>query len=763
MLELQADSNLGFIGLVELAGALNGRSRYIQLPSFQRDAVWDEAHIELLWDSIWRGYPVGSLLFADVAGLGANEQLAVRGPQVSRFQAAGEVSDDVAETRYIIIDGQQRAIAIALGFRQFEPTDSARLWVDLGAGAEKMFAVCSIQKPWGREATSSQIAHAQSYLDKHLLTPRGDLPQDIPPLLHTWPTRCILPIPLAELLHWLENGRKEEWHSLVPEAKRQQPARADLETVFQRLQEMRQMRLPVYLVRELSTAQLGEVFHRLNKQGVAMSDQELFFSALKMKWPKAHNLVWAIYADEETGYVMNASEIVHLAVRLALGSEQYVPKLNLAEFERMTNEKPTQFTALQALLEKEPGGENGRLHTLLRQVRTLLAYDPQLGDDDPGLPAILLARLPPRVWHTLVAWLAQHHQVADIDRQEMIRYALLDYYFSGNSTQRLERIPFDLAWQSEGGFPGFAIYAALWRAGQLESNIPTVEVFASRLHGADGSPPPGAIFKKESQLGLWTQRTWLQKWFPNFDPTRYGSSKELPYDLDHILPTDYSNLRRHPKHVPPALEFWQWRWRIILGPGNVRFWPASLNRSDQHKNLAKKYLLGPSDLSIPDNSLLRAYDLETVSQVRAASLLDDDQLNNWERGANDPTPYNWHDPERIRALRRATDSRRLALYRQFYDGQGYGTWQEQFAPWLAATIRREVVESWIQPARQTRPGEVTFTARSVAEQLKLPEQIEAICQALDAPQFYLENGLYLKQRSDPIVGDEAQWVVEWKA
>ena len=406
----------------------------------------------------------------------------------------------------------------------------------------------------------------------------------------------------------------------------------------------------------------------------------------------------------------------------------------------------------------------GRLHDCLRRARAVLLYDPRRGTEDPGLPAILLARLPWRVWHTLVAWLVQNDgEVSETNRQEMIRYAMLDTYFSGNTTQRLARIPFEVAWQSGKSFPGFAIYADLWRAGQLESKILTTVEFASRIHEADGGTPPGPLFKREPQLGLWTQRAYLQDWFPNFDPTRYGSSEDLPYDLDHILPSAFRNLKgRVRQGRRPSPEFWQWRYRVLNGPGNMRFWPASLNRSDKHNNLKEKYLLGPIEQETPTDSLLRAYELDTVGKVRAASQLGEDQVANWERGANDPRPYDWRNPERIKALRLATDARRLAIYRHFYDGLGFANWQVQFNPWLAETIRKEVVKGWVIESRAAGSSGSMFTARSVAEELGLHGHIEEICAALDAPEFHTVAGVVVRERTGSVSGDDAQWVLEWQ-
>ena len=92
MIELPAEGNLGAITVRELAAALNSEQRTIQLPSFQRDAVWDEEHVEMLWDSLLRGFPISSLLFARVSDVDP-ERLGLRDLQVSRAEAARPARD----------------------------------------------------------------------------------------------------------------------------------------------------------------------------------------------------------------------------------------------------------------------------------------------------------------------------------------------------------------------------------------------------------------------------------------------------------------------------------------------------------------------------------------------------------------------------------------------------------------------------------------------------------------------------------------------
>jgi uncharacterized protein with ParB-like and HNH nuclease domain len=56
----------------------------VQLPVIQRGFVWKPNQIEDLWDSIFKGYPIGSLMLSQ------------------------EATED-EEIKYMLLDGQQRA------------------------------------------------------------------------------------------------------------------------------------------------------------------------------------------------------------------------------------------------------------------------------------------------------------------------------------------------------------------------------------------------------------------------------------------------------------------------------------------------------------------------------------------------------------------------------------------------------------------------------------------------------------------------------
>ena len=74
------------------------------IPSIQRGAVWNAGQVELLWDSIFRGFPIGSLVVC--------QKLTTQKTHSGKY---GSGWDEEDFTRHLL-DGQQRCNAIALGF-----------------------------------------------------------------------------------------------------------------------------------------------------------------------------------------------------------------------------------------------------------------------------------------------------------------------------------------------------------------------------------------------------------------------------------------------------------------------------------------------------------------------------------------------------------------------------------------------------------------------------------------------------------------------
>ena len=82
----------------------------VRVPSFQRGLRWEAKHVQELFDSIYRGYPIGSLLFYQRPAKAARIRV---GP----LQVAAPETDKA----WWVVDGQQRLTALTAGLKRPVP------------------------------------------------------------------------------------------------------------------------------------------------------------------------------------------------------------------------------------------------------------------------------------------------------------------------------------------------------------------------------------------------------------------------------------------------------------------------------------------------------------------------------------------------------------------------------------------------------------------------------------------------------------------
>lgn len=103
------------------------RNKNYQIPTFQREVVWEKDNVKKLWDSIYKFYPLGSILIWKTDVKLQNHR------KVGGHVIGGE---DFERVQYqYILDGQQRTTSLLTsiyggeieGNKDFEPS----LYVDL--------------------------------------------------------------------------------------------------------------------------------------------------------------------------------------------------------------------------------------------------------------------------------------------------------------------------------------------------------------------------------------------------------------------------------------------------------------------------------------------------------------------------------------------------------------------------------------------------------------------------------------------------------
>ncbi len=717
------NSSLENISLIELTNALVHPQGTIQLPSFQRDAVWNQEHVELLWDSVTRGFPVGSLLFGRAKDF--LDKIKVREYQDSAY-ATAKMGNAIRENiEYIIIDGQQRSIALSLGFRDFRPGNSARLWIDLGyydGTSTARYFMCDVKKPWGLEATSPQIVKALRCLGIE-----EDLDRENPDLLNkTWPLRALIPVPFYDFWNKVivDDGKpdlKELVPLWIPDTIRNGffENKNHTYTIAEIVKNLKKYRIPVYLIENMESAKdLGLAFQRINRQGVSMTNEDLFFSGLKLAWPDAHDLVWEIYSDPKTGKFMSPNRIVHNVVRLTAsyvkpGKRDDILDLNLEEFEKLIEKDDSGngafISTLKSYLLKKNEREKSRYHRLLLKAKQFLLFVPEGGKNTQFLlPLPLIAKINRRVWHAITAWLDHHDNIdpeseeAQSSRKEMIRYALFDHLALGGISTSLARIPFKLACDERFDvFPGYYIYRIMRETGILSDDflLFTPVQFMERLTDKDGLPV-GNILLNEEDIVMWNQREYSNKWFPKYDPTLYRGADDLPYDWDHIIAAYHFDMRGKGRSEGDVhKDFWAIRNRLAGCSGNFRVWPKSLNRSDRDGNLWDKYILGKPDFEITSQKdgqepylRRKPYNMNSVDDVRKASCITDDpkKLKQWKIASNcSPDDHidksskwvkehDWSRKDRLKAFINAVQNRRVDLYTAMYEKVGFNEWNDKW-------------------------------------------------------------------------------------
>lgn len=334
------------ISLHEVAERL--RSERFVIPGVQRGRVWNAARMSALWDSLMRGFPVGtfSVRIGDVDG--AME----------------------------LLDGQQRANAISLAFREYPPRPDAVdekeakvahvepgaianetpiIWLDLDdadaiAGTELKYAffVTTASQPWGYHFSGDETRNsllrtyekrdATQRLERLGLTFCGsDSGKPYPCELRPYCAKCPVPFVLlrkfvwerdikdafngSEFVDWIEDSEIESKDDLgcwnwFKELKQAISAIEIKKELVDAIQSLKTIKIMCTDATNVGVDDIALYFTRIGKGGVRPSDEELAFSTLKSKLGNelGKKFRGTIYAIANQG-MASAARLAHIAIR----------------------------------------------------------------------------------------------------------------------------------------------------------------------------------------------------------------------------------------------------------------------------------------------------------------------------------------------------------------------------------------------------------------------------------------------------------------
>lgn len=667
--------------------SLNGLKEEIEsgkivLPNLQRGFVWKPWQIENLWDSLMRRFPVGS--FVGVQKNGKTE----------------------------LLDGQQRATAIALAF--FDPdgtsynmlrasTDRVRLFIDLkkGTGTDRkyIFRVITKSHPWGyQKSRNDRTLSAESIrraCEKYEMADKNPYAE---PLSKFRPYDALFPVPFGFFLNGKDaaavRSKIERWgkrHHQQPI-----PTGADYYSVEELLDTMRDVldktSLPLLFVREQdlnaetgSPAPDGEngaddgddeienLFIRLNAGGTPLRGEELNYSILKTNI----DIDLQKKIEDACAGFMRPARFITIACRLY----QNRPEKSTADAVTMRIQ-PKQF---QGIIRNEKAGFVQFVEKLLdddflKRVKTVLRYDPD--DNAFGLPDFIVSELADRAPEVML--MLMHRLLYTDDEKKMTE----------ETRRRMLGIVTLLAWFGKGQRDHAPLVGRLWKqvretkdadafwsaglmrtaceAKENETLFPAFPKFNKLKNGikekrggridslhrwkfeeGDFQPFLSRLFYEKSLI-LYAQRDALRLWFKDWRDFDLEDTL-CPFDWDHISP---ENLIYRKWHIHEALKSW------YQTNGNFRAWPFTLNRGDRDDSPDEKLACSKDDF----DAILKSVGV-TDYPYKADVLLDWSKCAKaWKKIAFDDLsekadPYH----EKSKRLINAIIGRNMELIGTWYD------------------------------------------------------------------------------------------------
>ncbi len=211
----------------------------IALPDIQRPFVWSSAKVRDLFDSMYRGYPIGTLLFWET------------GADTSTRQVGGGEHDKVA--KQLIVDGQQRLTSL------FAVLTGKRVLT-------KSFENRNIQIAFRPQDETFEVADAAIRRD----------PEFIPDITELWKDRYRSTV--RTFLARLADNRGEQLTEDEEE---------ELESRIDRVRDLRDFRFQtIQLNANADEEQVAEIFVRINSEGVQLNQADFILTLMSVHWEK---------------------------------------------------------------------------------------------------------------------------------------------------------------------------------------------------------------------------------------------------------------------------------------------------------------------------------------------------------------------------------------------------------------------------------------------------------------------------------------------
>lgn len=653
-------------------------------PSLQRGLVWEPQQIEMLWDSVMRGFPIGSLVLS-----------AKIGEQTDKSSNIFPKQDKKQATHHIL-DGQQRCYAIALGFHDsWHNNDQAILWLDLMPGKrlqnsirQYLFRVTTKSHPWGfgHDNQSSRLSaeNIRSFLDE-LKKEKRPLPKELRPF------DAGLPVPVFLLFECFDKKtEKLDWDTLSKRLADLIPgftgkihdSAIDHEKIEKGLNLAEQakviaLQVPIGIE---GIENIEQIFQRLNRQGTPLDNEELAYSMIKAYWSDVEDCLRRL--EEKKLRHTTEPRLISMAIRVALtGQDGKMPaELNVDRIRNIFRpkydgvQKKEDIDAYDAITEYF----RGELKSALQWIDDHFLFHEK--NRPYGLPAYLRSSL---AWNSrdVFAWLmvvAKRHDYKPVSNEQLLKkiigLALSIHWFGSDKTRAVEKLLLEKDLGSENvklsnlkNDKGELVFSPIDKV-ELEEILPFTKDSGEESLLAWDSFWRGVVnvgdqdqqkerskkygqfmerLRSNRELLVYVQRSYFATEFRDFDPSNrlMWKGHNRPWDYDHILPSNKLNATGRGENAGKFHEVCKvWQQSI----GNLIAVDFTFNRGKQDNTASNKY--DKKEASKLDGALncVNAYDIELEDTA---------------------------DFEKSRAFVVAVRDRLIKLYKCWYDSLDVGNYK----------------------------------------------------------------------------------------
>ena len=652
----------------------------VELSSVQRGFVWKPKKVEDLWDSLLRGYPIGSFLFS----------------------RTGE--------KLYLMDGQQRATSIFLGhlnpFNRSSTTNAWSIkgelpvvWIDVKPDTKSdtskyLIRLTTRSHPWGYQASSNDSKLSVSDRSKalNLFKQHPDNKGGYTSFKNStvFPFDSCFPLPLS---FFIESSNVDE---VIERAEKYLPdyfstkrggfenksafvdllkndLRSELIDVFNVVRKTDELKIKSNIVDDRVLNEEVEMenptlFIRVNSTATPLTGDDLIYSIYKAIFPDAKNLIENIGMN-----FISPTQVLSLVSRIVasdLDGNNYVRKMNVRDFQRRI--KNEEFKSRLKLLI-----ETKEIDKLFKQAIDILSCkDLDNSLFEGKIPPVIIKqfiRKNQELFLFFAYWLYINNKgLTDQTKLKMVAKLLTFSWFEFGNVQRLwnekvanlsfwEEPLNELIWWDGKDGTHFLINPDLLREYYLQpqvenmflesnehrwgllvegvgqkimqyyNNTKSQEFDISKANEYFGKFIGKIQYNK--QIILFVQRDYINSVFGDYNQMDDIEDTNVPWDWDHIYPESWVYKMKNCEQI-----IREWNWTN----GNFRAISLEQNRSESN-NFSPKARL--------DNL-----------EVRKCSFVFENDWENW-RKIDDRI----RDKEKARSHFRAITARMINIYEKFWN------------------------------------------------------------------------------------------------